>query len=922
MPIPPPNIDPRSDAAIVAQLEQWARAFTGWRPDGDRPDAGRAMLRIFGRMASQVRDRLNRVPDKNFLAFLNLIGTDLLPPQPARVPLTFYLATGANQAVTVPAGTQVAALPSVGETEEVVFETEQDLLVTPVQLQALLVQDPDRDRYSDHSAQLQPETPTPFAVFQGEQPIAHRLYLACDDLFTQPGPKELTLTLRSAEVAILAALPLTWSYWDGAGWQPILGVIEGLHLQIDVNQAQVTVLPGTAIDTAGNRIQLVLPQTLDLTAFFPTDPVAPTIVALLLAHNAQAPQSPVLRVVRQTDLGAAYPATTHLRLALLALGANGSIRRTLPTGEPPPLSNWTLTWPTAPAFAKTTVDGVEAAWLRVQLYDTPLPPSQTVPNVGVITAQINLNRPGLAPDRALFNNAPLDLSKDFYPLGEQPRFNDTFYLASREVFSRFSGGDAARTGQAIRIHLELNATQTVEAHDVQIAWEVWQGTRWLAIDPAANPQTTAIFTQTGVITLSLPTTIAATTIAGENNYWIRARLIQGNYGEAAKTVKTGTKDGFPIYELVDATYKPPSLKTLTLTYTITQSRTVDLIRTENDFRFHNPLRRLQTAAMAGESQLRLEDVQDLQANDRLLLNPAGPSLEVVEVASVNPVNPSVTLKAPLQLSHLPGTGVWQFFPPFAATHDTEPAFYLGCEHPFPNQINTLYLQPVTPAAGAIAQNPPPTTPAHIVWEYSSPAGWRNLGAVDTTQQFSEPGLLQFLGPVDFAPRSRFGRTLYWLRARWERGHFRVLPRLQRVLTHTIWASQTTTFQQINLGGSNGNPNLHVQTPHTPVLPGEILRVNEAETATTSHWVTWQGVPDFYRSGPTDRHYSLNRQTGIITFGDGQRGRVPPVGLNNIRITYATGGGRSGNRAAQTVSELKTTIPYVDRVLNWEAAGGG
>ncbi|WP_448573740.1 hypothetical protein [Trichothermofontia sp.] len=80
MPLPPPNIDPRSDAEIVAQLEQWAQAFTDWRPNGDRPDAGRAMLRIFGRMASQVRDRLNRVPDKNFLAFLNLIGTDLLPP--------------------------------------------------------------------------------------------------------------------------------------------------------------------------------------------------------------------------------------------------------------------------------------------------------------------------------------------------------------------------------------------------------------------------------------------------------------------------------------------------------------------------------------------------------------------------------------------------------------------------------------------------------------------------------------------------------------------------------------------------------------------------------------------------------------------------------------------------------------------------
>ncbi len=942
MPTPPPSVDPRSDAEIAAQLEQWAQAFTDWRPDGDRPDAGRAMLRIFGRMASQVRDRLNQVPDKNFLAFLNLIGTDLLPPQPARVPLTFYLATGATQAVTVPAGTQVAALPLAGETEEVVFETEQDLLVTPVNLQALIVQDPDRDRYSDHSAQLQPDNPVPFAAFRGERPIAHRLYLACDDLFTQPGPKALTLRLRSSEVALLAALPLTWSYWDGEQWQTVLGVIDGFNLQIDVNQAQVTVQPGTAIDAAGNRIPLLSPQTLALAPFFPTDATAPAIVVLLLAHNAITPQVPILRVVRQTELGTAYPATTHLRLALLELAANGSIRRTLPTGEIPPLSNWALAWPAAPAFAKTTVDGVEAAWLRVQLYDTPLPPGQTLPKLGVITAQINLNRPGLAPDRAFFNNAPLDLSKDFYPLGEQPRFNDTLYLASREVFSR-SGQSfqvavnitrretpttvTPQSGQSTPVTPQVNpqasAAPAVDPNKAQLAWEIWQGSQWEPLVPQANPPDVAILTQSGVVTLALPGTIAPTTIAGESNYWIRARLIQGNYGEAAKTVKTGTTpEGFPIYELVAATYKPPSLKTLTLTYTLTQSRTVDLLRTENDFLFHNPLRRLPAIAIPGKSQLNLGDVQGIQTDDRLLLNPEGPNLEVVEVASVNPLDQSVTLKAPLQLNHLPGTLVLQFFPLFAATEDTESAFYLGCDRPFPNQVNTLYLQPATPEAGVIAQNPPPPTPAHIVWEYSSLAGWRNLGAVDTTQQFSEPGLLQFIGPVDFAPRSRFGRTLYWFRARWERGRFRVLPRLQRVLTNTIWASQTTTFRQINLGGSNGHPNLHVQTPHTPVLPGEILMVNEAATAATSHWVTWQGVPDFYRSGPTDRHYTCDRQTGLITFGDGQRGRVPPVGLNNIRITYGTGGGRVGNCAAQTLSELKTTIPYVDRVLNWEAAGGG
>ena len=38
--------------------------------------------------------------------------------------------------------------------------------------------------------------------------------------------------------------------------------------------------------------------------------------------------------------------------------------------------------------------------------------------------------------------------------------------------------------------------------------------------------------------------------------------------------------------------------------------------------------------------------------------------------------------------------------------------------------------------------------------------------------------------------------------------------------------------------------------------------------------------------------------------------------------YQTGGGRAGNHAAGTITELKTTVPYVDSVSNTEPAEGG
>ncbi len=66
------------------------------------------------------------------------------------------------------------------------------------------------------------------------------------------------------------------------------------------------------------------------------------------------------------------------------------------------------------------------------------------------------------------------------------------------------------------------------------------------------------------------------------------------------------------------------------------------------------------------------------------------------------------------------------------------------------------------------------------------------------------------------------------------------------------------------------------------------------------------VVDFYGSLKCDRHYVLDRLTGEIRFGDGQRGMIPPLGLNNIRLSYRSGGGTQGNRNSQTVTNLKTT----------------
>ncbi len=176
--------------------------------------------------------------------------------------------------------------------------------------------------------------------------------------------------------------------------------------------------------------------------------------------------------------------------------------------------------------------------------------------------------------------------------------------------------------------------------------------------------------------------------------------------------------------------------------------------------------------------------------------------------------------------------------------------------------------------------------------------------------------------------------------RWQGGDFRVRPRLQRILTNTVWAVQASTLTEEILGQSNNAPNQAFYSSAAPVLAGQVLEVQEGQIPVdvTSDrlkvvrnnlgeieeiWVTWLEVTDFYASKASDRHYILDHQTGRLQFGDGQSGMIPPRGRNNIRLSmYRTGGGKQGNIGAETINQLKTTVPYIAKVINLEASASG
>ena len=106
MPIKPPNLDDRRYDDIVREARALIPQYCPeWTNLGDA-DPGMTLVQLFAWMTEMTIFRLNRVPDKTYVHFLNFIGEERREAHPARVPLTFELQTPDAGTVELPAFTR------------------------------------------------------------------------------------------------------------------------------------------------------------------------------------------------------------------------------------------------------------------------------------------------------------------------------------------------------------------------------------------------------------------------------------------------------------------------------------------------------------------------------------------------------------------------------------------------------------------------------------------------------------------------------------------------------------------------------------------------------------------------------------------------------------------------------------------------
>ena len=260
-------------------------------------------------------------------------------------------------------------------------------------------------------------------------------------------------------------------------------------------------------------------------------------------------------------------------------------------------------------------------------------------------------------------------------------------------------------------------------------------------------------------------------------------------------------------------------------------------------------------------------------------------------------------------------------------------FYLGFDRSLAGTALQLTIKANVEGIGVLPDRPP------LIWEVWEGEGWVPTRVhSDTTGGLNRDGAIVLLVPAAHEALT-LGRTrAFWLRARLiapvpGQPFYRASPQLRTVAAASVGGSVTAehseaVFGEV-LGVSNGRPDQRFALDHAPLLD---RRDNERiVVATDGNLQEWTEVESFVDSTADDLHFTWSSATGTVAFGpniryaDGstrQHGAVPAEGARVIANKYRHGGGNAGNVGAGTLTALRSSIAYITRVDNFEAAIGG
>lgn len=166
-----------------------------------------------------------------------------------------------------------------------------------------------------------------------------------------------------------------------------------------------------------------------------------------------------------------------------------------------------------------------------------------------------------------------------------------------------------------------------------------------------------------------------------------------------------------------------------------------------------------------------------------------------------------------------------------------------------------------------------------------------------------------------------GDPLLWLRVRLVSGSFFVVPRLQALFPHAVYASARQTHRNQSAEVERDGAGSFVRLGKANVAPGSV--VIEADDPISGQPVLWQEVATLSGQTGGSRVFTLDPATGVLRFGDGREGAMLPEGLRYVTlIAFAVVAGAESAVAPDAIAKPLRRLVGVAGVRNPGAAAGG
>ena len=207
-----PRLVPGGRTRVLRDIRQRVPQYVPEWQSGAAPDAGEALVKLFGAQIDPVVSRIERLDEKWIVEFLSITGVTVAPARPAASLVAFTAASLAPTPVIVPSGFPLSSAAADGTPNDVTWETERGVAVLPGEIAKTFVFDGEALRPVGDSE--------PFLAFGPEQKPGSYLLLGIEST-VDPARRSLGVVVATRDGAPASA---------AAGGEPaaeIAGVFAG-----------------------------------------------------------------------------------------------------------------------------------------------------------------------------------------------------------------------------------------------------------------------------------------------------------------------------------------------------------------------------------------------------------------------------------------------------------------------------------------------------------------------------------------------------------------------------------------------------------------------------------------------------------------------------------------------------------------------